>query len=225
MSAPMPLAAVACTVLLLGSALSGCDGQLNNMADQPKRGADAHSPLFADGRATRPPPEGSVAHARGTLAVVSSGRAGHAAQDANDAAQGQQALTQPLTRALLRRGQERYAIYCAVCHGSVGDGRGPVVQRGFPAPPSYHIARLRDAPDRHFYDVITHGHGVMYSYADRVEPADRWAIVAYIRALQLSQHAPVGELAPALTTALTDPAAAAVAPASSAARRTPNGTN
>jgi mono/diheme cytochrome c family protein len=80
------------------------------------------------------------------------------------------------------------------CHSPLGDGDGPVARRGFPHPPSYHEQRLRDAPDRHFFDVITHGHGVMYPYGDRVAPEDRWAIVAYIRALQLSQHAPLAQL-------------------------------
>jgi mono/diheme cytochrome c family protein len=103
---------------------------------------------------------------------------------------------------LLLRGQERYDIYCLPCHSAVGDGDGPVVRRGFPAPPSYHQPRLIAAPDRHFYDVISHGYGVMFSYADRVAPADRWAIVAYIRALQLSQHAPVASLPAALRESL-----------------------
>ncbi|MGH8797704.1 MAG: c-type cytochrome, partial [Caldimonas sp.] len=116
--------------------------------------------------------------------------------------------------ALLLRGQERYTIYCMPCHSPAGDGDGPVVRRGFPAPPSYHSERLRGAPDRHYYDVITHGYGVMYPYADRVAPADRWAIVAYIRALQLSQHAPVAALPPELRAQLP-----AAAPAPSKAPR------
>ena len=90
----------------------------------------------------------------------------------------------PVTLALLKRGQERFNIYCSPCHGRDGHGNGMVVQRGFPKPPSFHEARLVNAPDEHFVDVITNGHGVMYSYADRVPPADRWAITAYIRALQ-----------------------------------------
>jgi len=101
-----------------------------------------------------------------------------------------------LTLPLLQRGQERYDIYCAVCHGATGDGQGEVVQRGYPAPPTYHSDRLRNAPIGHFYDVITNGYGVMYSYASRVEPDDRWAIASYIRALQLSQQAPVNDLSP-----------------------------
>jgi len=96
----------------------------------------------------------------------------------------------PLTLALLERGQERFHIYCTPCHSELGDGHGMVVQRGFPAPPSYHSDRLRAVATQHFYDVITHGYGAMYSFADRIEPPDRWAIAAYIRALQLSQNAP-----------------------------------
>jgi mono/diheme cytochrome c family protein len=100
----------------------------------------------------------------------------------------------PVTLALLERGQGRFRIYCTPCHSELGDGRGMVVRRGFPAPPSYHIDRLRAAPVEHFYDVITHGYGAMYSYANRVQPADRWAIAAYIRALQLSQHASIDDV-------------------------------
>jgi mono/diheme cytochrome c family protein len=107
-----------------------------------------------------------------------------------------------VTAALLARGQQRFDIYCAPCHGRVGDGNGIVVQRGFPHPPSYHIDRLRQAPNQHFYDVITHGYGVMFSYAGRVAPEDRWAIVAYIRALQASQDATVAEVPPDQRSAL-----------------------
>jgi mono/diheme cytochrome c family protein len=95
-----------------------------------------------------------------------------------------------LTLALLQRGQQRFRIDCTPCHSELGDGHGMVVQRGFPAPPSYHIDRLRQAPTQHFYDVMTNGYGAMYSFAGRVSPPDRWAIAAYIRALQLSQHPP-----------------------------------
>ncbi len=102
----------------------------------------------------------------------------------------------PVTLALLERGQERFDIYCTPCHSELGDGHGMIVQRGFPPPPSYHIARLREAPVQHFYDVITHGHGAMYSFANRVQPQDRWAIAAYIRALQRSQNATLADVAP-----------------------------
>jgi mono/diheme cytochrome c family protein len=96
----------------------------------------------------------------------------------------------PLTLALLQRGQQRFRIDCTPCHSELGDGNGMVVQRGFPPPPSYHIDRLRQEPTQHFYDVMTNGYGAMYSFAGRVSPQDRWAIAAYIRALQLSQHPP-----------------------------------
>jgi len=100
------------------------------------------------------------------------------------------------------------------------DGDGPVTRRGFPHPPSYHQARLREAPDRHFFDVMTHGYGIMYSYADRVAPADRWAIVAYIRALQLSQHAPVASLPASLRERIAAaPGAAASGSAAQGAQR------
>lgn len=94
----------------------------------------------------------------------------------------------PVTPALLQRGRERYDIYCVVCHGPGGDGDGVVVRRGFPAPPSYHLQRLVEAPVGHFFQVMTGGFGAMYPYADRVSADDRWAIVAYIRALQLSRR-------------------------------------
>ena len=100
----------------------------------------------------------------------------------------------PVTLALLDRGQQRFRIYCTPCHSELGDGNGMVVQRGFPPPPSYHNERLRNVPVAHIYDVITNGYGAMYSFAYRVQPADRWAIAAYIRALQRSQDATLADL-------------------------------
>jgi cytochrome c553 len=100
----------------------------------------------------------------------------------------------PITREVLERGRERFEIYCAPCHGRTGEGNGMIPQRGYPHPPSYHIDRLRTAPVGHFFDVITRGYGVMYSYANRVEPEDRWAIAAYIRALQLSHDAKIADV-------------------------------
>ena len=100
----------------------------------------------------------------------------------------------PITRSVLERGRERFDIYCAVCHGRTGEGNGMIVQRGFPIPPSFHLERLRQVPAGHFVDVITRGYGIMYSYAERVEPADRWAIAAYIRALQLSHDVKLADL-------------------------------
>ena len=99
-----------------------------------------------------------------------------------------------LRLALLKRGRERFDIYCSVCHGRTGDGNGMIVRRGFRQPPSYHIDRLRQAPAGHFFDVMTKGIGAMPSYANRIEVGDRWAIVAYIRALQLSQNAPLDDV-------------------------------
>jgi mono/diheme cytochrome c family protein len=103
-------------------------------------------------------------------------------------------------RVMIQRGQDRFNIYCTPCHGALGNGNGMIAQRGFALrrqPGNYHTARLLNMPDGHFFDVITHGFGVMYSYADRVQaPEDRWAIVSYIRALQLSQRAPLADVPP-----------------------------
>jgi mono/diheme cytochrome c family protein len=206
----MKLAALLMPALLLG----GCERAVRNMYDQPRLDPGETSPLFADGLGTRPPPPGSIAQAEGELAATSSGRRGTQAAAQRDAA-AEARHPPPLTRDLLLRGQQRYTIYCLPCHSAVGDGDGPVVRRGFPHPPSYHQPRLREADDRHFFEVITQGYGVMASYADRVAPADRWAIVAYIRALQLSQHAPVAALPAALQARLlAQPTAASAPPAS-----------
>jgi hypothetical protein len=99
-----------------------------------------------------------------------------------------------IDRAVLIRGQERYRIFCTPCHGELGDGQGIVVRRGFNPPPSYHGDELRKQPPGHYFDVITRGFGTMFSYASRVAPRDRWAIAAYIRALQVSQHASLSDL-------------------------------
>lgn len=107
-----------------------------------------------------------------------------------------------LDLALLQRGQERFDIFCAPCHGRSGDGKGMIVRRGFPAPPSYHSERLRAATEQHLYDVISNGYGAMFAYGPRIAPHDRWAIVAYIRALQLSQHSDVASLPPSALEAL-----------------------
>ncbi len=100
----------------------------------------------------------------------------------------------PLTKELLQRGQERYGIFCTPCHGLQGDGQGMVAMRGMKHPPSYHQERLRAEPNGYYYDVVTNGFGAMYGYSAQIPPRDRWAIIAYVRALQLSRNAPVGEL-------------------------------
>ena len=116
---------------------------------------------------------------------------GTVARDAPDTA------PPPLTLSLLERGRDRFDIYCSPCHGRLGNGEGMIVQRGFPQPPNFLGDRLRAAPTSHFYDVITHGFGVMYPYGGRVPPPDRWAIAAYIKTLQESQHTAVADLTPA----------------------------
>jgi mono/diheme cytochrome c family protein len=164
---------LACAMVVLAPlALLACD----DMANQPKRLPFEVPPGAA--APPRLPPAGTVA--RDDVAVP----------------------PPPVTLALLQRGQERFDIYCAPCHGRTGDGDGMIVERGFPAPPSYHSDRLRQAPVQHFYDVITAGYGAMFSYAERVAPADRWAIVAYIRALQASEHASLADVPPDRRSAL-----------------------
>jgi mono/diheme cytochrome c family protein len=148
-------------------ALAGCD----NMANQPKR-LPSELPYGAEANWPALPPPDIVTHDEKTGPIP------------------------PVTMALLERGQQRFDIYCSPCHSKVGDGHGMIVERGFPQPPSYYIARLRDAPNQHFYDVITHGYGAMYSYADRVAPEDRWAITAYIRALEASASAQIADVPP-----------------------------
>jgi mono/diheme cytochrome c family protein len=111
----------------------------------------------------------------------------------------------PVTRTLLERGHERYEIYCAPCHDRVGSGQGMVVRRGFRRPPSLHIDRLREAPIGHFFDVISNGFGAMPDYAAQIPPRDRWAIAAYIRALQLSQHATLADVPAELREQLQSP--------------------
>lgn len=174
--------------------LSGCEKAKQDMYDQPKYKPLSRSELFADGNSSRPLPQGSVPYSKGPFAGTSSGREGTDEVSRDIAAGTAQTNPYPVTMQLLLRGRQRYEIYCMPCHSAVGDGDGFIARRGFPHPPSYHDDRLRQAPDRHFFDVVTNGYGVMYPYADRVDAPDRWAIVAYIRALQLSQHADVSKL-------------------------------
>jgi mono/diheme cytochrome c family protein len=192
MNARTATCALACACALL----AGCERSMQDMYEQPRYEPGEASPLWRDGRADRPPVPGTVAAAAGQLAGTSSARQGREVTQDWGPAGDKPALRPPLSRTLLLRGQERYTIYCVPCHSALGDGDGPVAQHGFPHPPSYHQARLRDAPDGYLFDVITRGHGVMYGYADRIAAPDRWAIVAYIRALQLSQNADAMQLPP-----------------------------
>ncbi|HTT05698.1 MAG TPA: cytochrome c [Steroidobacteraceae bacterium] len=193
-TAAAPLVPLAVAVLLT---LSGCEKGMHDMYHQPRYDPLDESAFWADGAAARPPVPGTEISARGGFAVSSSGRSGYGLANRWDRDEYATHDPYPLSMALLERGRDRFQIYCTPCHGELGDGDGYIVRRGFPAPPSYHIERLRQAPDSHFFDVITHGYGLMYAYADRVSPADRWAIIAYIRALQLSQHAPATVLSAA----------------------------
>ena len=196
-------------VLSAALALTGCERTFRDMYDQPRYKPLAASSLWADGRASRPPVEGSVPFAAGTFAGSSSGSRGpveapprlppqaSVRDDLRPPATGTDPIAfelPPITAQLLARGRERYDVFCSPCHSVAGDGDGFVARRGFPHPPSYHTDRLRAASDGHLYAVITQGYGAMYSYATRIAPADRMAIVAYVRALQLSQHAPVDAL-------------------------------
>lgn len=170
--------------LLLFALLSGSCRQ--EMYDQAKKQTFERTSFFADGRASRPSVPGTVA--RGQLRLdehLHTGRIG-----------GELAATFPfpVDRALLERGRERYGIFCSPCHDSLGSGQGMIVQRGMKQPASFHEQRLREAPPGYFFDVITNGFGAMYDYADRIPARDRWAITAYVRALQLSQTATLDDV-------------------------------
>lgn len=154
-----------------------------DMADQPKNTPLSPSPFFADGRSERPLIENTVA--RGSIADEDL----FVPKESN-------AFPLPLTPELLKRGQERYKIFCTPCHGIQGDGNGMVSMRGMKHPPSFQDPRLRQVPTGYIYDVITNGFGAMLSYSSQIPPSDRWAIIAYVRALQLSRNAPVSELPP-----------------------------
>lgn len=164
-------------------------GCRQDMQVQPRYNPYDTSGFYGDSRSARLPVPGTIA--RGQLhldELLYTGKV--AGKDA-------EVFPFPITRADLDRGRERFNIYCSPCHDVTGSGRGMIVLRGFPQPPSFHIDRLRQAPPGHFFDVMTNGLGVMYSYASRVSPEDRWRIAAYIRALQLSQQANITDLPPA----------------------------
>ena len=146
----------------------------------------AASDFFADGQSARPLVEGTVA--RGQLRTDERFYTGMEGKNQVDT------IPVSVTRELLERGRDRFHIFCTPCHGRLGTGDGMVVERVFRAPPSYHIDRLRTAPPGHFFDVITNGFGAMYPYGYRVPIADRWAIVAYIRALQLSRQGTINDV-------------------------------
>jgi hypothetical protein len=165
--------------------IAGCD---QAMSDQPKRGPLQASSFFADGRSSRSPVAGTVAQGglqlddhlyrglvRGEYATI---------------------FPQAVTGDILERGRGRFDIFCSPCHDRTGSGRGAIVERGYRAPPSFHIDRLRQAPPGYLFDVISRGLGAMPDYSQQVSAQDRWAILAYLRALQLSQAAQEGDLPP-----------------------------
>jgi mono/diheme cytochrome c family protein len=156
------------------------------MYNQPRYEPLEHSDFFQDGRSARPLVEGTVPYQQPPQDTpLITGRSNGALL---------QELPVDVDLALLTRGQERFNIYCSVCHGRTGEGDGMIVQRGYRRPPSYHTVRLRGLPPGHFFDVMTNGFGVMPSYAKQVSVSDRWAIAAYIRALQFSQYAEADSL-------------------------------
>jgi len=167
--------------------LAGCrQGLYNQQKVRPYR----ESTLFADGSGMRPIPAGTVArgHLRDDKALYAG--VGPDGKLLNE-------LPVPLSKQLLLRGQERFNIYCSPCHGRTGNGVGMIVRRGFKKPASFHIDRLKNERVGYFFDVMTHGFGQMSSYASQVSAGDRWAIAAYLRALQLSQAAPAAMLSDA----------------------------
>jgi len=157
-----------------------------DMHVQPKIKTLRENNFWGDNRGSRPLVEGTVA--RGEL------RADKYFYTGKIGDQPGTMMPFPVTKEVLDRGQQRFNVYCSPCHGFVGDGNGMIAQRGFQRPPSYMEPRLMNAPIGHFYDVMTHGYGKMPDYAAQVTPLDRWKIAAYIRALQLSQHAPIADV-------------------------------
>jgi mono/diheme cytochrome c family protein len=182
------LGGAACVLLLAGCSLK------QDMALQPYDRPLTPSDFFTDGRSERPLVENTVA--RGSLA-----------NDALSVSKDSNAFPLPVNQELLERGEGRYKIFCTPCHGIQGDGNGMVAMRGMKHPPTFHDDRLRKSPNGYFYDVITNGFGAMYGYSAQIPPRDRWAIVAYVRALQLSRNVKASELSPELREKLMHPPA------------------
>ncbi len=179
------------------------------MQDQPKYKPYRASAFFADGRDARPLVADTVA--RGHLdddVLLYTGKSGDKFADL---------FPFPVTLEVLHRGQERYDIFCSPCHDRTGNGGGMIVQRGYRRPPAFRIDRLRQQPPGYFFDVISHGFGVMPSYGQQILPRDRWAIVAYVRALQLSQHADLSDVPPTQRQQFTGAAPGGQAPGDGAA--------
>jgi len=194
-------------LLLLITLTTACR---NDMQVQPRQNPLSRSEFYPDQRSERPPVEGTVA--RGQLHEDTYFYTGKINNNPGDV------MPFPVTKEVLTRGRERFNIFCAPCHSRVGDGNGFVPSRGFARkPPSFHIARLQKAPVGYFYDVITEGFGIMPDYASQIPPQDRWDIVAYVRALQLSQNAtmadvPAGQKIPSEPPKFREPGSGATLP-------------
>jgi hypothetical protein len=171
-------------------AASGCGTLRQDMANQPRQNPLSPASFFQDGRAARPIIDNTVIR-------------GSVDDDPLFIPKDSNAFPLPLTAELLARGQDRYKIFCSPCHGLQGDGQGMVTMRGMKHPPTYHQDRVRNEPNGYFFDVITNGFGAMNGYSAQLNPHDRWAIVAYVRALQLSRNAHVAELPASLKDKLT----------------------
>ena len=200
----------AISALAVIAAIALWSGCRLDMHVQPKQNPLSPSDFYPDKRSARPLVEGTVA--RGQLhedAYFYTGKIGDNPGDV---------MPFPVTKEVLERGRERYNIYCAPCHSRIGDGNGFIPSRGFTRmPPSYHIPRLQKAPLGYFFDVMTNGFGIMPDYASQVSPEDRWKIVAYIRALQLSQSAsmkdvPAGQKVPSQPPKFAEPGSGATLP-------------
>lgn len=168
--------------------LLACSGCRQDMHVQPRYNPYDPTDFFDDGQSARMPVAGTVPRGElslGPQELLYTGKVNGVVAEV---------FPFPVTREIMNRGQERFNIYCTPCHGMAGDGDGMIVQRGFRSPPSFHVDRLRTAPAGHFFDVITNGFGVMYPYGSRVPARDRWAIIAYIRALQLSRQASINDV-------------------------------
>jgi cytochrome c553 len=179
-------AARASAALLVLASLSAVAACRQDMHDAPRYKPLQESDIYPDKRSSRPLIEGTVA--RGFL------RDDDVFYTGMQAGAPVERIPMPLTLAVVERGRERFDVFCAPCHGVAGDGDGMIVKRGYKRPTSYHDPRLRNERAGYFFDVMTRGFGQMPDYAAQISPKDRWAIVAYIRALQLSQHASVGDL-------------------------------
>ena len=180
----LPLRKISPLILLAVMSTVGCR---IDMHMQPRYNPLAKSDFFADQRAARPLIAGTVARGEERAdTYFYTGKNGSVLGDY---------MPFPVTKEVMRRGRERYNIYCSPCHSRLGDGNGFIPSRGFPKkPPSYHIERLVKAPIGHFFDVMTHGYGIMLDYSAQISPHDRWCIAAYIRALQLSQNATLADV-------------------------------